>query len=88
MLIHADFAPRFYSCIYQLPVVTDPGFWQFRQILGDKHLKLGQKNGVRAKKCVLKHFFFKKNQKTFGGTKISGNFAMFLKHKILFYYLI
>ena len=30
----------------------------------------------------------KKTEKRFGGPKISGTFASFLKHKILFYYLI
>lgn len=31
-------------------------------------------------------FLFDFFVKTFGGMKISGNFAMFLKHKLLFYY--
>jgi len=41
----------------------------------------------KGKKCVFTaDFLFDFFVKTFGGMKISGNFAMFLKHKLLFYY--
>lgn len=39
-----------------------------------------------AKNVFYSSFLFDFFVKTFGGMKISGNFAMFLKHKLLFYY--
>lgn len=41
-----------------------------------------------AKNVFYSSFLFDFFVKTFGGMKISGNFALFLKHKLLFYYLI
>lgn len=38
------------------------------------------------KNVFYSSFLFDFFVKTFGGMKISGNFAMFLKHKLLFYY--
>lgn len=40
----------------------------------------------RAKNVFYSSFLFDFFVKTFGGMKISGNFALFLKHKLLFYY--
>lgn len=40
----------------------------------------------RAENVFYSSFLFVFFVKTFGGMKISGNFAMFLKHKLLFYY--
>jgi hypothetical protein len=44
--------------------------------------------GATKKYVFYNTFLSKKIEKTFGGLKISRTFALFLKHKILFYYLI
>jgi hypothetical protein len=44
--------------------------------------------GATKKSVFYNTFLSKKIEKTFGGLKISRTFALFLKHKILFYYLI
>ena len=47
------------------------GIYTIAAILADK------------KMCFTAHFWIKKMRKRFGGMKISGNFASFLKHKTI-----
>lgn len=49
-------------------------------------VEANKETAKRAKSVFYSSFLVDFFVKTFGGMKISGNFAMFLKHKLLFYY--